>query len=79
MNIKKTPRTRLRPIPLNTVEMTKLISKKLRINSHEAMDIAEKLYQKGLGITIDIPNDLFDKIENIEINGYKFVKEKSDE
>lgn len=38
-----------------------------------------ELYQKWLGITIDIPNDLFDKIENIEINGYKFVKEKSDE
>jgi DNA topoisomerase-3 len=28
--------------------MTKLISKKLKINSHMAMDIAEKLYQKGL-------------------------------
>ena len=38
-----------------------------------------KLRQKDLDITIDVPNDLFDKIENIEINGYKFVKEKSDE
>ena len=38
-----------------------------------------KLYQKGLGITIDIPNDILGKIENIEINGFKFVKEKSDE
>ena len=38
-----------------------------------------KLHQKDLDITIDIPNDLFDQIENIEINGYKFVKEKSDE
>ncbi|MCQ2817944.1 MAG: DNA topoisomerase, partial [archaeon] len=46
--VKKAPRTRYRPIPLNTVEMQKLISRKLRINSHEAMDIAEKLYQKGL-------------------------------
>lgn len=36
-----------------------------------------ELYKKGLDITIDVPNDLFDKIENIEINGYKFVKEKS--
>ena len=34
-----------------------------------------ELYQKGLGITIDI----LGKIENIEINGFKFVKEKSDE
>ena len=38
-----------------------------------------ELYQKGLGITIDIPNDILGKIENIEINGFKFVKEKSDE
>ena len=28
------PRTRLRPVALNTVEMIKLISTKLRINSH---------------------------------------------
>ena len=32
-----------------------------------------ELYQKGLGITIDI----LGKIENIEINGFKFVKEKN--
>ena len=38
-----------------------------------------ELYQKGLGITIDISNDILGKIENIEINGFKFVKEKSDE
>lgn len=37
------------------------------------------LHQKGLGITIDIPNDILGKIENIEINGFIFVKEKSDE
>ena len=38
-----------------------------------------KLHQKDLGVTIDVPNNFLDKIENIEINGYKFVKEKSDE
>lgn len=38
-----------------------------------------KLYQKDLDITIDIPNDFFNKIENIEINGFKFIKEKSNE
>ena len=36
-----------------------------------------ELYQKGLGITIDISNDILGKIENIEINGFKFVKEKN--
>jgi DNA topoisomerase-3 len=46
--IKQNPKTRLRPIPLNTVEMTKLISKKLHINSNDTMTIAENLYRKGL-------------------------------
>ena len=36
-----------------------------------------ELYRKGLGITIDISNDILGKIENIEINGFKFVKEKN--
>ena len=36
-----------------------------------------ELYQKRLGITIDISNDILGKIENIEINGFKFVKEKN--
>ena len=51
-------------------------------SSHKTITIyAEtiKLHQKDLDITIDIPNDFFDKIENIEINGFKFIKEKSDE
>lgn len=36
-----------------------------------------ELYRKGLGIAIDISNDILGKIENIEINGFKFVKEKN--
>ena len=36
-----------RPFPLNTVEFSKLASIKLKLNSHKAMEIAEKLYQKG--------------------------------
>ena len=36
-----------------------------------------KLYQKDLDIVIDISKDILDKIENIEVNGFKFIKEKS--
>ena len=42
------PRSRWRPLPLNTVEMTKLASSKLHISSHRCMHIAESLYTKGL-------------------------------
>ena len=55
---------------------------KIDYNPYKSIVIAAEtieLYQKGLGITIDIPNDILGKIENIEINGFKFVKEKSDE
>jgi DNA topoisomerase-3 len=36
-----------RPLPLDTVELEKLASRKLRINAKETMRIAEKLYNQG--------------------------------
>lgn len=36
-----------RPLPLDTIEFEKTVSKKLRINAKEAMKIAEKLYTQG--------------------------------
>ncbi|CRH01621.1 DNA topoisomerase 3, putative [Plasmodium relictum] len=36
-----------RPFPLNTLQMTKLVSKFFHISSKECMNIAEKLYNKG--------------------------------
>jgi DNA topoisomerase-3 len=35
---------KLKPIPLNTVEATKLISNKLKISPEVAMAVMEKLY-----------------------------------
>ena len=40
-------RTKWRPTPLDTVEMEKLCSRKLKITAKETMNIAEKLYTKG--------------------------------
>ncbi|KAG7157742.1 DNA topoisomerase 3-alpha-like [Homarus americanus] len=40
-------KTKWRPLPLDTVEMEKLVSRKLRINAKETMKIAEKLYTQG--------------------------------
>lgn len=36
-----------RPYPLNTVELQKLAARKLRMNAHKTMAVAEALYNKG--------------------------------
>lgn len=41
------PKSKWRPLPLDTVELEKLSSRKLRINAKETMKIAEKLYTQG--------------------------------
>jgi DNA topoisomerase IA len=63
-NISKNPKIKYRPIPLNTVEMQKLVSRKLKISSHVTMDVAEKLYQKGY---ISYPRTETQKYANSQI------------
>ena len=46
-NVQSRPRSRWRPVALETVELEKLASRKLRINAKETMRIAEKLYTQG--------------------------------
>lgn len=41
------PKNKWRPVPLDTVEMEKNVSKKLHINAKETMRIAERLYTQG--------------------------------
>ncbi|XP_042197043.1 DNA topoisomerase 3-alpha isoform X2 [Callorhinchus milii] len=41
------PKSKWRPLPLDTVEFEKLASRKLRINAKETMRVAEKLYTQG--------------------------------
>ncbi|EDV27024.1 uncharacterized protein TRIADDRAFT_22834 [Trichoplax adhaerens] len=41
------PKSKWRPLPLDTVEFEKLVSRKLKIGAKEAMKIAEKLYNRG--------------------------------
>ncbi len=43
-DVHKNKRVRGRPNPLNTIEAQKLISKKLKISSANAMEIMERLY-----------------------------------
>ncbi|CAF1087006.1 unnamed protein product [Rotaria sordida] len=48
IDIKSKNKSKWRPTALDTVEMEKLASRKLRMTGKKTMDIAEKLYMKGL-------------------------------
>lgn len=41
------PKSKWRPVPLDTIELEKLGSKKLKINAKETMRVAERLYTQG--------------------------------
>jgi DNA topoisomerase IA len=44
IDVQKNRKVRGRPVPFNTIEAQKMISKKLKISSSESMEIMEKLY-----------------------------------
>lgn len=46
-NIYEKEKRKWRPLPLNTLHMTKMVSRLFKISSKECMNIAEKLYNKG--------------------------------
>lgn len=46
-NIIQKPKNKWRPTPLDTIELEKLGSRKLKITAKQTMTIAEKLYQQG--------------------------------
>lgn len=48
ISINKQSKSKWRPLPLSTIAFQKLASSKLKIDSDTSMNIAEKLYQKGL-------------------------------
>ncbi|KAK7791153.1 hypothetical protein R5R35_013322 [Gryllus longicercus] len=47
VSVNSKPKSRWRPLPLDTVELEKVGSRKLKINAKEIMRIAEKLYTQG--------------------------------
>ncbi|XP_055344798.1 DNA topoisomerase 3-alpha-like [Paramacrobiotus metropolitanus] len=48
VNVTQTPRSKWRPLPLDTVQLEKLASRLLKITAKQTMKIAEKLYSQGL-------------------------------
>ncbi|MBN3312158.1 TOP3A topoisomerase, partial [Atractosteus spatula] len=47
IDVTSKPKSKWRPLPLDTVELEKLASRKLKISAKETMKIAEKLYTQG--------------------------------
>lgn len=48
VSVTNKPKNKWRPTPLDTVELEKLGSRKLKINAKQTMTIAEKLYTQGI-------------------------------
>ncbi|KAL9654769.1 hypothetical protein ABK040_008563 [Willaertia magna] len=47
IRVQRKERRKKKPVPLNTVELQKLASRKLKFGAHETMTLAETLYNKG--------------------------------
>ncbi|XP_072168327.1 DNA topoisomerase 3-alpha-like [Diadema setosum] len=47
VEVRSKPKSKWRPLPLDTVELEKLAARKLKISAQQAMKIAEKLYTQG--------------------------------
>lgn len=47
IHVEQKPKSKWRPLPMDTVEMEKLASRKLRIGAKETMQLAESLYTRG--------------------------------
>lgn len=48
ISVTEKPKNKWRPQAMDTIELEKLGSRKLRITAKETMTIAEKLYSKGI-------------------------------
>lgn len=66
-------KSKWRPLPLNTIELQKLAVRKLHISSSRLMEIAEKLYTKGVISYPRTETDSFVKTINLkDLIGYHF-------
>lgn len=65
IKVQEKPTSKWKPLPLTTVELQKNASMFLRMNSHEAMAVAEGLYQKGFISYPRTETDRFDPGMNL--------------
>ncbi len=65
IKVQEKPTKKWKPLPLTTVELQKMASLFLRMNSQQAMTIAENLYNKGFISYPRTETDKFDKDMNL--------------
>jgi DNA topoisomerase III len=66
LNVLKKKRDKWKPLPLHTVALQKLASKKLRMSSEEIMKVAEDLYREGMISYPRTETDSFDRNMNLK-------------
>ncbi|CAD6503171.1 BgTH12-02839 [Blumeria graminis f. sp. triticale] len=66
IKVQEKPTSKWKPLPLTTVELQKMASRLLQMNSHEAMNCAEVLYQKGFISYPRTETDRFDGAINLK-------------
>lgn len=64
--VQQKPTKRWKPLPLTTVEMQKMASRRLGMNSQTAMKVAEELYNHGFISYPRTETDIFDKGMNLK-------------
>ena len=63
--VQEKPTKKWKPLPLTTVELQKMATRFLHMNSHQAMNVAEALYNKGFISYPRTETDRFDKGMNL--------------
>ncbi|KAI9732252.1 MAG: DNA topoisomerase [Claussenomyces sp. TS43310] len=63
--VQEKPTKRLKPLPLTTVELQKMATRFLNMNSQQAMEVAEKLYNQGFISYPRTETDRFDRGMNL--------------
>lgn len=63
--VQEKPTRKWKPLPLTTVELQKMATRFIRISGQQAMELAEKLYQKGFISYPRTETDRFDKGINL--------------
>jgi DNA topoisomerase III len=76
--VEQAPTYKKRPLPLNTVEAQKLISRQLKISPAKCMDIMEKLYNRGFISYPRTETNIYHKSINLREIVKRLEKEEGD-